>query len=114
MIMVSGINLRLRFLRANREQFGDINETNGPRARGRAFWRVASRRRPYFQEMGSRRVKMREQAEVVNDFMLAVGEGDFASARKQLADALTFQGPFDTFNDPDSYLEALRKLHPIV
>jgi SnoaL-like domain len=57
---------------------------------------------------------MSNQAEVVNNFLRAVGEGDFASAREHLANDLTFQGPFDTFSDPESYLKALRTLYPIV
>jgi len=57
---------------------------------------------------------MNETAEVVNGFGAAVARGDFASARKFLADNFEFQGPFDTFSTPEPYLEALKKLLPIV
>jgi SnoaL-like domain len=68
----------------------------------------------FFRAIKSRPTKMTHQVEVVNSFLRAVGEGDFVSARKQLANDLTFQGPFDTFADPDSYLKAVRALYPIV
>jgi limonene-1,2-epoxide hydrolase len=71
-------------------------------------------KRRLFSSFGVEADQMSNQADVVNGFLHAVGEGDFALARKRLANDLTFQGPFDTFNDPDSYLEALRKLYPIV
>jgi hypothetical protein len=57
---------------------------------------------------------MSKTAEVVNGFKGALGRGDFAAARKLLADHLAFHGPFDTFSKPEPYLEALKKLHPIV
>jgi hypothetical protein len=53
-------------------------------------------------------------AEVVNGFQTAVGQGDFVAARKVLADDLAFRGPFDAFNTPEPYLQALKKLQPIV
>jgi len=57
---------------------------------------------------------MSKTAEIVNAYQRALGQGDFAAARKLLADDLAFQGPFDTFKKPEPYLEALKKLHPIV
>jgi hypothetical protein len=57
---------------------------------------------------------MSKTAEVVNDFKGALGRGDLGAARKLLADNLAFVGPFDTFSKPEPYLEALKKLHPIV
>jgi hypothetical protein len=53
-------------------------------------------------------------ADVVIRSMSAISERDYASARKLLADNLTFEEPFDTFREPDSYLEAVRGLYPIV
>jgi limonene-1,2-epoxide hydrolase len=57
---------------------------------------------------------MGKTADTVNGFMGALGRGDFAGARKLLADDLVFQGPFDTFSTAEPYLEALKKLYPIV
>ncbi len=60
------------------------------------------------------RINVSKTAEVVNGFQGALGQGDFAAARRLLGDNLSFQGPFDTFSTPDPYLEALKKLRPIV
>jgi hypothetical protein len=57
---------------------------------------------------------MTKTAEIVSSFQHALGQGDFAAARKLLADDLSFQGPFDCFRKPEPYLEALKKLHPII
>jgi hypothetical protein len=57
---------------------------------------------------------MSQTAEIVNGYQRALGQGDFTAARKLLSDSLAFQGPFDTFTKPEPYLEALKKLHPIV
>ena len=57
---------------------------------------------------------MSKTADIVNGYQRALGQGDFAAARKVLADDLAFQGPFDTFHKPEPYLEALKKLHPII
>jgi hypothetical protein len=57
---------------------------------------------------------MSKTAEVVQGFQRSLGQGDFAAARKLLADDLSFTGPFDSFNRPEPYLEALKKLHHIV
>ncbi len=59
-------------------------------------------------------VTIMNAADVVIWLMSALSERDYASARRLLADNLTFEGPFDTFIEPDSHLEALRGLYPIV
>jgi limonene-1,2-epoxide hydrolase len=57
---------------------------------------------------------MGRSADVVNAFFHALEGKDFGAARGYLADHLSFQGPFDTFTEPDSYLKALEKLYPMV
>ena len=57
---------------------------------------------------------MAKPADVVQKFMGALGKGDFVAARKYLDDHLSFQGPIDTFQKPEPYLESLKKLHPII
>ncbi len=57
---------------------------------------------------------MTSASKVVGDYLQAIGKADFAAARKLLHDNLSFHGPIDTFDKPDPYLEALKKLHPIV
>src|SRR3989449_6175153 len=52
--------------------------------------------------------------EIVLAYQKALGKGDFAGARKYLHDDLSFVGPFESFNRPEPYLEALGKLHHIV
>jgi hypothetical protein len=59
-------------------------------------------------------IDMSKTVEVVNGFKGALGQGDFGAARKLLSDDFAFQGPFDTFSKPEPYLEALKKLHPII
>ncbi len=54
---------------------------------------------------------MAEAVDIVQAFMRTLGEGDFTTARRYLADDLVFQGPFDTFHRPEPYLESLEKLH---
>jgi len=51
---------------------------------------------------------------VIQQFHQATGKGDFTSARKLLDDNLSFRGPIDTFQKPEPYLEALKRLHPII
>jgi len=51
---------------------------------------------------------------VVQQFQQAVGKGDFSAARQLLQDNLSFRGPIDTFHKPEPYLEALKKLQPII
>lgn len=53
-------------------------------------------------------------ADVVHGFLRALGVRDFEAAETLLANEFTFRGPFDTFDDPKSYIGALRKLYPIV
>jgi len=57
---------------------------------------------------------MAKPADIVQKFMGALGKGDFVAARKYLDDHLSFQGPLDTFQKPELYLESLKKLHPII
>ncbi len=57
---------------------------------------------------------MTNTADVVQGFMKAMEEGDFAQARGFLADRFSFQGPIDTFNRPEQYLESLKKLQGII
>jgi len=57
---------------------------------------------------------MASSGEVVYRFLRALGQRDFEAAQANLAKEFTFRGPFDTFNDPRSYLEALKRLYPIV
>src|SRR5881628_3136379 len=52
--------------------------------------------------------------EIVMAYQKALGKGDFASARRYMHDDLSFVGPFESFNKPEPYLEALGKLHHIV
>ncbi len=53
-------------------------------------------------------------SEVVKSYQAALGSGDFATAREFMQDDMSFQGPFDTFNTADQYLEAIRRLHTII
>ena len=57
---------------------------------------------------------MAKPADIVQKFMGALGKGDFVAARKYLDDHLSFQGPIDTFQKPEPYVESLEKLHPII
>ena len=57
---------------------------------------------------------MSKTADIVNAYQHALGQGDIAGARKLLSDKLSFRGPFDSFEAPEPYLEALKKLHPMV
>ena len=52
--------------------------------------------------------------EIIESYQTALGKGDFATARKLMQDNMTFQGPLDTFNTADDYLESLKKLASIV
>src|SRR5215469_2103738 len=51
---------------------------------------------------------------VIQHFQQALGKGDFTAARHLLHDNLSFRGPIDTFHKPEPYLEALKKLQPII
>jgi hypothetical protein len=52
--------------------------------------------------------------QVVQSFMGAMGKGDFTEARRYLHDNLSFEGPIDTFDKPEPYLQSLEKLHKMV
>jgi hypothetical protein len=51
---------------------------------------------------------------VIQQFQQALGNGDFTAARQLLHDNLSFRGPIDTCQKPEPYLEALKKLQPII
>ena len=57
---------------------------------------------------------MTQSSDIVHAFLHALGARDFKTAETLLAKEFTFQGPFDTFRDPKSYLGALQKIYPIV
>jgi len=57
---------------------------------------------------------MANAKEIVMAYQKALGKGDFAGARKYMHDDLSFVGPFESFNRPEPYLEALGKLHHII
>ena len=57
---------------------------------------------------------MANAGEIVRRFQQAMGKGDIAAARSLVHDNLAFRGPFDTFNKPEPYFEALKRLHPII
>ena len=57
---------------------------------------------------------MPKAQETVLAFQKAVGQKDFAGARKLLQDNLEFRGPLDTFHKADDYLHAIQKLSAIV
>ena len=52
--------------------------------------------------------------EVVMGFQTAMGKGDMKAARGYLADNLSFIGPFESFQSPDPYLQALGRLAPMI
>jgi hypothetical protein len=52
--------------------------------------------------------------EVAQSFKVAMGKGDLTAARKLMRDDMTFKGPFDSFDKPEPYLEALKRLASIV
>ena len=57
---------------------------------------------------------MTSASEIVESYQAALGKGDIATARKLMQDNMTFQGPLDTFNKADEYLEALKRLASII
>jgi len=57
---------------------------------------------------------MSSARETVENYQAALGKGDFAAARKLLQDDMTFQGPIDTFNKADDYLESIKQLASII
>jgi limonene-1,2-epoxide hydrolase len=70
--------------------------------------------RYFIAESYQRRGQMPKSQETVLAFQKAVGQKDFAAARKLLQDNLEFQGPIDTFHKADDYLHAIQKLSAIV
>src|SRR5690348_1017275 len=65
-------------------------------------------------EIASKETKMPKPQEIVLDFQQAIGNKEFAAARKLLHDHLEFHGPIDTFHKADDYLHAIQKLSAIV
>ena len=57
---------------------------------------------------------MPKPQEIVLAFQQAIGNKEFAAARKLLHDNLEFHGPIDTFHKADDYLHAIQKLSVIV
>jgi hypothetical protein len=57
---------------------------------------------------------MANAATIVQSFKQALQKGDVAAARALLRDDLAFRGPIEAFDQPEPYLQALSKLHPIV
>lgn len=57
---------------------------------------------------------MASTIEVVESYRTALGRGDFGAARGLMQDDMTFQGPLDTFNTADQYLEASKRLASII
>ena len=57
---------------------------------------------------------MASAKEIVMGYQKALGEGDWATARKYLRDDLSFVGPFESLGSPEPYLESLKRLHHIV
>jgi len=57
---------------------------------------------------------MTDSAHVAEEFLDAWTTKDFERARTLLKDELQFEGPFDTFDDADSYLNSLRGLTEMV
>jgi hypothetical protein len=53
-------------------------------------------------------------SEIVESYRVALSEGDFASARNLMQGKMIFEGPLDTFNKADDYLEANKKLSSII
>ena len=44
-------------------------------------------------------------AQIVENYLNAIGQGDFELARSCLSDAFTYIGPTAHFNDPESFIE---------
>jgi len=53
-------------------------------------------------------------SQIVESYRAALGKGDFTTARNLMEDNMTFQGPIDTFNKADDYLQATRRLASII
>ena len=52
--------------------------------------------------------------DVVTRYHEALGRQDFDGARRLLKDDLRFEGPFESFERADDYIEAIQKLFGIV
>ena len=52
--------------------------------------------------------------EIVESYRAALAQGNFATARTLMQDTMAFQGPLDTFDTADQYLEAVRRLASII
>src|SRR6266511_1257448 len=57
---------------------------------------------------------MTSAKEIVERYKAAMGRGDFTAARQLLHDDLAFQGPIDSFNKADDYIEATKRLANII
>ena len=57
---------------------------------------------------------MADAAQVAEDFFAAWTGKDFGRPRALLHDDLSFQGPIDTFDNADAYLQAIQRLSQIV
>jgi ketosteroid isomerase-like protein len=57
---------------------------------------------------------MPNPADTVNQFYAALGREDYAAARQLLDEPFSFVGWFDRFDDPDVYIDALRKLRGFI
>ncbi len=52
--------------------------------------------------------------DIVDGYNRALGAKDFAAARRFLADNLHFQGPIDSFEHADDYVQAIMRLFGMV
>src|SRR5437868_14753254 len=69
---------------------------------------------PFFITLHKEDLNMTSASEIVESYQAALSKGDFATARTLMQDNMTFQGPLDTFNKADDYLEAFKKLASII
>src|SRR5437588_4547384 len=69
---------------------------------------------PFFITLHKEDLNMTSASEIVESYQAELGKGDFATARTLMQENMTFQGPLDTFNKADDYLEALKKLASII
>lgn len=57
---------------------------------------------------------MTNAKEIVQGYQAKLAEGDWAGARKFMADDLDFVGPFESFHQPEPFLESLKRVHDSV
>jgi len=69
---------------------------------------------PFFITLDKENLNMTSANEIVESYRAALGKGDFVTARNLMQDNMTFQGPLDTFNTADQYLEAAKRLASII